>query len=257
LIDLHCHILPGADDGACDIEESLDMARHAVDDGIHSIVATPHAMGGTFPNPPDKIITAARALSHRLETERIPLSLYTGAEIHLCPDMANRIMAGEAAFLCKNRRYVLVEFPFQTVSDGFRDALFHLILNGIIPVIAHPERNPGVYFQPGILYDLTAAGCLIQVNSTSVTGGFGDTIMKCSHALVENRLVHVIASDAHSARTRPPVLSAAVGIAAKILKNNDEALKMVSGTPEAIIKGLPVNVAEPKRPGRRRGGGKF
>ncbi len=247
MIDLHCHILPGVDDGPDDLEESLAMARHAVKDGIHTIVATPHALGGTFPNPPDKILNAASALRRRLETERIPLSLYTGSEVHICPDMAARILAGKTAFLCENKRYVLIEFPFQSVPDGFNEELFHLVLNGITPVIAHPERNPMVHFQPEILYELTAAGCLIQVNSTSITGGFGDDIMMCSHDLLENRLVHIIASDAHSARSRPPSLSLAVDIAGKILKSNEEAMKMVLSIPGAIIKGMPVKVPEPEK----------
>ena len=247
MIDLHCHILPGVDDGPKDVEESLAMARHAVKDGIHAIVATPHALGGTYPNPPEKIIAAAKALGDRFETEHLPLALYTGAEVHICPDMAARILAGQAAFLCENKRYILIEFPFQTVPYGFKEELFHLALRGITPVIAHPERNPMVHFQPEILYDLTAAGCLIQVNSTSITGGFGDDIMRCSHDLIKNRGVHIIASDAHSAHNRPPLLSAAVDIAAKILKSKAAALEMVSGAPAAVIKGLPVKAAEPKR----------
>ncbi len=238
MIDLHCHILPGIDDGPADMNESLAMARYAVKDGISAVVATPHALGSGFDNSPKKIHQAILDFQNRLDIEKIPLTLHPGAEIHLCPDMARRIMAGETVFLSKNRRCILVEFPFQSVPMGFKEELFQLAVNGITPVIAHPERNPMIGHDPEFLHELAAMGCLVQVNSTSVTGGFGDGIMAVAHRLIEKRLVHVIASDAHSADHRPPALSLAVKIAQEILKNADEVLGMVETVPKRIIAGI-------------------
>jgi protein-tyrosine phosphatase len=238
MIDLHCHILPGIDDGPADIEESLAMARYAVKNGISAIVATPHALGSGFDNPPEKIHQAMFDLQKRLDKDKIPLTLHPGAEVHLCPDMARRIMAEETLFLNQNRGFILVEFPFQSVPIGFKEELFQLAVHGITPVIAHPERNPMIGHDPGFLVELMDMGCLVQVNSTSITGGFGDGIMAAAHRLIEKRLVHVIASDAHSFDHRPPALSLAVEIAQGILKNADEAWDMVDATPKRIIAGL-------------------
>jgi protein-tyrosine phosphatase len=214
------------------------MARYAVKDGIDAIVATPHALGSGFSNPPEKIRTAVRRLQEYLVRENIPLTLYAGAEIHLCPDMANRIIAGETVFLSENRRYILVEFPFHDVPAGFTKELFQLSVNGIIPILAHPERNPMIGHNPEILEELETMGCLVQVNSTSITGGFGGKIMMAAHQLIAKRVVHIVASDAHNLRHRPPALVHAFEIVANILKNKDEARYMVNEMPNRVITGL-------------------
>ncbi|MFO7964553.1 MAG: CpsB/CapC family capsule biosynthesis tyrosine phosphatase [Desulfobacterales bacterium] len=245
MIDLHCHLLPGLDDGPENIVESLAMARRAIEDGIHTIIATPHGLGSSFANMPDTIERAVSEFRRIIEIETIPLILYAGMEIHICPELAKRIINGEAVFLDENRRYALIEFPFQQVPFGFKEELFHLLINGVTPVIAHPERNPMVHMHNDILIELIKTGCLIQVNSTSITGGFGDDVMKCVHDLLNKRLVHIIASDAHSAYGRPPVLSRAIEIAGKILRNREEADRMVNAVPRAVLNGEPVDISEP------------
>lgn len=238
MIDLHCHILPGVDDGPAHIEESLAMARYALKEGIEAVVVTPHALGSGLDNPPEKIHQAILDLQNRLDMEKIPLILHPGAEVHLCPNMARRIISGETVFLSKNRRYILVEFPFHSVPIGFKEELFQLAVNGITPVIAHPERNPMIGHDLQFLSELIDMGCLVQVNAASITGGFGDAVMFTAHQLIIKRLVHVIASDAHSSDHRPPALSLAVDIARKILKNKKQALAMVEEMPQKIIAGL-------------------
>jgi protein-tyrosine phosphatase len=222
------------------MEESIDMARYAVDEGIHTIIATPHALGGAFPNPPDKIIKSVNALQRRLKSLGIPLLIYPGCEVHFCMGLALRIIKGEATFLCKNRRYILVEFPFQSLPKGFFDEIQHLVYNGITPVIAHPERNNTIHHDFEILNKLFSLGCLFQVNSTSITGGFGNNVMSCAHTLLEKRMVHVIASDAHSRHNRPPELTRAVQIAVSIMDNPDEVMALVSEKPRKILAGDPI-----------------
>ena len=245
MIDIHCHILPLADDGSSSMEESIAMARHAVSDGIHTIVATPHALGGTFPNPPEKIKIAVKDLQAHINSKDIPLSIYPGSEVHLCSNMAKRILNDEASFLSENRRYILVEFPFRKVPQCYRDELYHLRLNEIVPVIAHPERNPLIFRDKEILYDIIKMGCRVQLNSTSVTGGFGEKVMICAHDLIRLRLAHIIASDAHSAYHRPPVISDAAKIAEHILGDAAEADIMVNERSEKIISGDSIEITDP------------
>jgi len=228
------------------------MAHHAIEDGIHTIVATPHALGGTYPNPRQKIIKDVAALRERFLSEKIPLSLYPGSEVHICPDMAKRILAGEAAFLDENEHYILIEFPFQSIPPGFKNELFQLKLNRVTPIIAHPERNPMIHHEQGVLYDLVTMGCLIQVTSTSLTGGFGEDTMICAQKLLSLRLAHIIASDAHSAAQRPPSLSLAVEVAADILKDKGKALEMVDNRPKDILAGKPVDPPVAIRPEKKK-----
>ena len=252
MIDIHCHILPNVDDGSSSIEESIAMARYALSDGIHTVVATPHALGGTFPNPPQKIKAACKKLAQHFQSENIPLSVYPGAEVHLCPDMAKRIMDGEAQFLCESRRYIMVEFPFQSGLHHFKAEIHHLCVNGILPVIAHPERNQTIFREKNILYELINMGCMVQLNSTSITGGFGEKILACAHELIRLRLAHIIASDAHAIYHRPPELSHAVKIAEDILGNKKDAMKMVDERPEKILNGDPLKLPVPKKPVKKK-----
>jgi protein-tyrosine phosphatase len=145
-----------------------------------------------------------------------------------------------------------VEFPVQTIPSGSRKELFQLILNDITPIITHPERN--LVFQNNIntLYDLVNMGCLVQITAMSVTGEMGEDAMECAHRLLELRLAHVIASDAHSSDNRPPILSEGVAAAAEVLGSSEEARAMVDERPRAIIAGRDVDVPEPKQPQKKR-----
>jgi len=248
MIDLHCHILPGIDDGPGMMMESLSMARQAVADGIHTLVATPHALGGTYPNPPEKVLRETELFRAALRAENINLSVYSGCEVHNCLNMADRIVAGEATFLNPNKKHILIEFPFELVSKEFIQQLSKLLDNGITPVLGHPERNKKTLQDSMILYDLILMGCLVQMNSTSINGGFGPKVLECAKDLLTHRMVHIVGSDAHSAGYRAPVLSQAVTNCAETLENKAEALMMVLGRPQQILDGKKVEVPEPEKP---------
>ena len=248
MIDLHCHILPHVDDGATSISESIAMARLAMEDGIETIVATPHTLNDTYTNPPGQVADCVAELKDIFTREQIGLTLLLGADVHLNTGMAERVFAGEAATINGTGKYMLVEFPSMSLPDGFQEELFQLKLKGITPIITHPERNLVFQHNLDALYDLVAAGCLIQATAMSITGGFGQEAMECVHTLLKRRLVHVIATDAHSMDRRPPVLSTAVSVAAQILGSEEEAATMVKDLPKAIIRGEGITIAEPIRP---------
>ena len=245
MIDLHCHILPGIDDGAESLDESLAMARSAVEDGIHAIVATPHTLNGIYTNPVKKVISRVADLKKIFSENHIDLRLYTGADVHLCPQMLDLIKSGDAGTIDNAGKFILLELPPQAIPQGLKDEIFSLKLNAITPIITHPERNPAIQQDIGILHELVRIGALCQITSTSITGDFGSPVLLCSEKLLKHRLVHVIASDAHSADRRPPVLSRAVEAAAEILGSYDEAMKMVTDIPASILLGDMPDIPEP------------
>jgi len=251
MIDIHCHILPGVDDGPSSVAESLAMAKQAIADGIHTIVATPHTLNEVYTNPASEVDNHVARLREIFSKDRLELDLCPGSDAFICVRMAERVLAGEIATINNSGRYVLVEFPVQVIPSGSKDELFHLKLKGITPVITHPERNSAFLHQPEILYDLVAMGCLLQITAMSITGGFGKEPMVFAHRLLDLRLAHVIATDAHSPEGRPPILSPALEAAAHVMGSMREAEEMVTIRPRAILDGNPVDTPEPKHPHKK------
>ena len=253
MIDLHCHILPKMDDGPQSVQESLKMAERALKDGIHTIVATPHSLDGVYTNRVEDIVSGVTALQGALSANHLDLKLHPGSDIHLCTNMVQRIRSGDACTINDAGKYILLELPSQMIPKGVKDEIFALKLNGITPIITHPERNAVVQHDPGVLYELVQMGALAQMTAMSLTGDFGKFIGQVSATLLRYRLVHIIASDAHSARDRPPVLSGAIERAAEILRDYEAAAHMATSVPAAILSGQMPEVPEPirvKRTGR-------
>ena len=206
MIDLHCHILPNVDDGSQSVQESLKMAEQAVKDGIHAIVATPHSLNGVYTNRAEDVVSGVTALQDALSANHLDLKLYPGADVHLCTDVVTRINNCEACTINDAGKYILLELPSQMIPNGVKDEIFALKLNGITPIITHPERNALIQRDPDILHELIQMGAFAQVTAMSLTGDFGEFIGQVSATLLRYRLVHIIASDAHSAKDRPPVI---------------------------------------------------
>jgi len=252
MIDLHCHILPGLDDGAQDLQESLDMAAMALKDGVDTIVATPHTLDGLYSNSLDEVAQSVEAFRASLSDRGIDISIRPGADVHLCPGMLEAIREGRAITIDNAGKYLLLELPPQNIPPQIKDEIFSLKLNGITPIITHPERHPAMQRDLRILHELVSMGALAQVTAMSVAGEFGLPIRACAQAMLEQRLIHVIASDAHSVESRPPILSRAVEDAADILGSLEEAEDMVNRVPTLILSGEPVDAAPPRRIKRHR-----
>ncbi|MCF8146711.1 MAG: tyrosine protein phosphatase [Deltaproteobacteria bacterium] len=253
MIDIHSHILPNVDDGAGSLEEGLRMAERAVNDGIREMVATPHSLDGVYVNCVDDILAGVAQFRCALSANHLDLELHPGGDVHLSTHMVQRIQTQEVCTLNNMGKFILLELPSQMIPNGVKDEIFSLKLNGITPIITHPERNLMVQHDPETLYELVEMGALAQVTAMSLTGDFGEVIFHVSERLMKHRLIHIIATDAHSAEDRPPVLSGAVERAADILKSYDEALHMVTQVPAAILSGRTPDVPEPmhvKRTGR-------
>lgn len=252
MIDIHCHILPGADDGADSVEESLAMVRMAVADGIRTIVATPHTLNGVYQNSRTQIVDRVRQLQAAVDEAGLPLTLCPGSDVHICAGMAECVKNGQMTTLNDTGKYMLVEFPGQSIPPGYEEELFQLRLNGITSIVTHPERHPVLRNRLELMAELCRTGCLVQVTAMSVTGAFGTEAMESAHQMIRRRLVHFIATDAHSVDNRPPVLSEAAAIAAEILDDPAEAQAMVEERPRAVLDGRPVSLPELRQPPQKK-----
>jgi protein-tyrosine phosphatase len=241
MIDIHAHILAGLDDGPSDVRESLEMCRMAEEDGVRIIVATPHFKRGQYENSRETILLKVKELNQCLQSGGNPtrIRVLPGSDIHLNPDLGEGLKMGRLVSINDSLRYVLLELPDHFLLGPTRDFIGHLIADGTIPIISHPERNTLFQHHMEILCEFVKLGALSQITAMSITGGFGREARKFAEELLAGRLVQVIASDCHSAGTRPPILSRAVAAAARIL-GRDVAESMVEETPKAIIEGKPV-----------------
>jgi len=206
MIDLHCHILPGLDDGSPDLATSLEMARIALDDGIETIVATPHSFVDAGPTPA-QIRTATQQLQTALADHNLPLTILPGAEVRAHPDLVELVHDGQVMTIADQGDYLLLEPPFVGIPNYLEQLCFDLQIAGITPILAHPERVELMQSQPEMCARLVERGCLVQINAPSLHRKYGRTIARIAADLIRGKLVHIVASDAHNATFRPPVLS--------------------------------------------------
>jgi len=210
MIDLHCHFLPGIDDGAENAEQALALCRAAVADGIVHAVMTPHIHAGVFENRKsviEKHVAEFRALLRR---SGIPLSISAGAEVRIGSELIELLEENEVPFLgtIGPDKVLLLELPHGNVPVGADRLVGWLRSRGIRPLIAHPERNKDVMRSLDKIYPFVAAGCLLQVTAGSLTGRFGAQAQQRAREMLEKDWVFAVATDAHNLEHRPPELAA-------------------------------------------------
>lgn len=242
MIDIHSHLLPGLDDGAQSEQETIELARNAVADGIHTVIATPHHANGHFLNNKQKVLEAVEACNALLKRHGIPLTVLPGQEIRIHDQWLDEWAQDQLLDLASSG-YVLMEFPFSHMPSYTLDLIHELAIRGWKPVIAHPERNRELAGEPEKLLDLIDSGALVQVTSHSVMGTFGRTVQKLSLDWIARRMVHLIASDAHHAVKRPFALREAYRIIEhKVGRSLAEELK---ANAEKLISRQPIEIPEP------------
>ncbi len=246
MIDLHAHVLPGIDDGPGTWEESLLMCRQAVEDGITTLVATPHITPGVYANNRASIEAAVEELRGQLEAAGVPLVIVPSAEVWLDP---NLLLEGDAVIPYLGdgggRRFVLIHVPPRVVLDSVCDLVHTLASRGVTPIVSHPERHREFQNEPEQLRALVAAGALSQVTAASLVGRFGRSSAVAARRLLALGLVHVISSDAHSHDHRPPMLSDGVAAAAEVV-GAEQARFLVSDGPASILAGRMPSVPAPE-----------
>ena len=238
MIDLHCHLLPGIDDGPETLDEALALARLAVANGITEAWVTPHIHVGRWDNERAGIERAVAA--HRLELERAGIALALGfaAEVRLAYEVVPLIEAEQVPFLgtLDGQRVMLLELPHSHVPVGSDKLVAWLLDRGIRPMIAHPERNKDIMRDPDKLRPFVEAGCLVQLTADAVAGEFGAVCEARAIEFLENGWVTVLATDAHDIATRPPRFAAGLEVAGRIL-GAAAAQDLVEATPLRIVRG--------------------
>jgi protein-tyrosine phosphatase len=237
MIDIHCHILPATDDGAVDLQETLEMLRIAAADGITQIVATPHYRHGASPTAQD-IQKKIGQVREEIVKSRISVELLGGADIRLTYELMKGIEKNEIPTI-NNSRYFLLELP-DLIPPHLDDFFFKTRTKGYVPVITHPERNYSLLAAPAKIDAIRAAGALFQLTAMSVTGKLGRQIKKFTSQLLKKGYADFVATDAHSTVRRPPLLSKAYRETVSIL-NRAEADRIFLENPKAVIENREVS----------------
>jgi protein-tyrosine phosphatase len=243
MIDLHTHILPGVDDGAPDLATALEMARMAVGDGIKVMACTPHFMPGMYDNESADIRQRVADFAGRLEDANIPLQLVVGSDAHIRPDFLDCLREGRILRLNESR-YVLFEPPHNIAPKQLEDFLFNIVASGYVPVLTHPERLKWIESQFSVFEELSRIGVWMQITAGSLTGRFGARPKYWAEKMLAQGMVHILASDAHNTKSRPPLMSEALAIAQAEV-GLDEANNLVLVRPVNILDDLPASAQPP------------
>lgn len=235
MIDLHSHLLPGIDDGAADLDEAVALARMAVDDGITHVLCTPHIQPGRFDNDLASIETALHGLCSELTLRGIPLQVRAAAEVHFGLEVMDGIAREQLPFVGEwdGKPALLLELPHGLIPHGADRLTRWLLQKGVVPMLAHPERNRGFIATPRRLQTFIDQGCLLQLTAGSLDGRFGESAREFAESLLMEGRVTVLATDAHNAAHRPPILSGGLARATQLI-GEAEAQRLVTERPWQI-----------------------
>lgn len=234
MVDLHCHILPDVDDGARNIEESLEMLRKSAAAGVEVVVATPHLIRGVYEMDSYTRLQMTAELQEAADQHDIRIQVKPGVEYYLSPQILEDLDRLEKFTINNNGRYLLVELPMQDIPLFTGNIFSTLKAKGITPVLAHPERNLRICQNPNILFDLIAKGCIPQINAGSILGYYGGESRKTALKLLTHGLANVIASDMHSPDSL--TMDQAVPVVEKLL-GKERASRLFTETPRQILAG--------------------
>lgn len=205
MIDVHCHILPDVDDGSECMQESINMAMIAKEQGIDKIIATPHYHPEFKYLKGEELNKVCEEFKKQLKENNIDIEIYLGNEIYFTYDLIEKI--SELDFYCLNKsEYILIEFPPTNFPLNLCNIVYELKQKGFIPVLAHVERYIKIHDDPEIIYDCIKTGAIIQINSSSLIGKQGKEIQRFCNLLIGRNMVHLVATDAHGSQRRRPMM---------------------------------------------------
>lgn len=239
MIDIHCHLLPGIDDGAGDMAQALALARLAVADGITHMVLTPHIQPGTYNNHRSSIAQVFDQFRAAIAEQGIALQLAMAAEVRICPEILPMIADGRIPFFIApdGKQTMLLEFPHSHIPPGSDKMIYWLRGKGIRCLIAHPERNKELMRNVDKLLPFINMGCKLQVTAASIAGQFGEQPRVAALQLLKRGWIDLLATDAHNSNHRPPLLTAGAGAVARAV-GEEMARTMVIEGPWSIVGGM-------------------
>jgi protein-tyrosine phosphatase len=239
MIDIHCHILPGIDDGAKEMDEALALINLAIEDGVTRIVVTPHLHFGRFDNDLSVIQTSFLALQQAVNKAGLRVELAYAAEVRLDSEILTLLTRQQLPLYGRynNQEFMLLEFPHSHIPAGSDILVKHLLKQNFTPVIAHPERNRDLLKSPDKIKTFVRLGCWFQVTASSITGHFGEECQALALSYIEQDFINIVASDAHNLNRRPPVLSEARSKITEIF-SEDKAQQLFYDNPYNITASL-------------------
>jgi protein-tyrosine phosphatase len=240
-VDIHCHLLPGIDDGSQSWEQSLEMAAMAAGDGTGTIVATPHQLGAFGHNSGRLIRAKTVQLQQQLDQQAIPLRVLPGADVRIEEGMVEKLREGAVLTLADRGRHVLLELPHELFFP-MDEVLSRLHRASMVGILSHPERNQGLLKQPRIVESLVNHGCLMQVTCGSLMGTFGPASQQMAEWMLRQGLVHFLATDAHSASSRRPLMGRAFERTAQLV-GEEIAKDLCCRNPAAVVAGQEILVS--------------
>jgi protein-tyrosine phosphatase len=256
MIDCHCHMLPGIDDGAKDMEQALRMATLAVETGVSEILLTPHHNDGMYFSPRDEIVSGVKRFQQALDEQSIALKVHPGSECHVVPELPEHLENGIACTYANLNRAVLLELPKNNLPTGAEAIIEQVAYLGLQPIIAHPERNSVLCNEPERIRDWAERGWKFQLTNQSISGSFGEPIQEVCYFWLSQGWVQLIASDAHRSKGRSPDMRK--GVNQLVEWFGEEAAQLLShDNPGRLIKGeslqdMPATVKSAKQTKKRR-----
>jgi protein-tyrosine phosphatase len=233
MIDIHCHLLPNIDDGPSSWDESLELARLYDGEGIQIAIATPHWIRGSHWEPdPNQVIEMVGILNEKTKAENIPLKILPGMEVGMTDNLIE-LLNDESVLTLGGGSHILLESPFTSLPYKIEELISRLKKIGITTILAHPERCQEVQSNPKRLEVMVESGALVQITSASLIGHFGIKPKNCANWLATRGLIHLIASDAHSPTTRPPLIRKPLSILEEII--GAEATRIIEERTHSII----------------------
>lgn len=219
MIDIHNHIIQGVDDGSKDLEMSLDMARIYLRNGIKKVIATPHYIEKDS-LALDRNKKALEILNKELKKNNLDLKVYLGNEVYISMNVLKDIQEERIATL-NGSRYVLIEFPMKEIPIYAETVFYELLVNGYIPIIAHPERYIKIQDDPNVLLQFIKKGALAQINIPSLQGFYGKNAKETSRILLEHKMVQFAGTDSHSNRRRSPEVQESLELLRNIVSSRE------------------------------------
>lgn len=236
MIDIHTHILPDVDDGPQTVEEAIEIARQASEEGVKVIVATPHIIEVPSEREWLKITETFHCLREILNLQKIDIDIILGAELFVSLSFPKAIKQNKALTINGRNKYVLLEFPMQEIPSFTEQCMYEFLIQGIVPIIAHPERCLEIQENNSRVHDLVKRGALTQMNAGSLLGRYGKKAKKTAQDLLAKNLIHIIGSDTHSVSNGSYILSQGVKMASKVI-GKARANELIRLIPEKIIRG--------------------
>ncbi|RRG18152.1 tyrosine protein phosphatase [Weissella viridescens] len=244
MIDIHCHLLPGLDDGSDSLDHSLELAQAAVADGITHALMTPHHMNGRYVNHAPEVAQATADFQDALDAAQIPLVVFASQEVRINGELLTALDAGDILTTDPFGTYMLLEFPSEEVPAYSEKMIFDIQQRGIIPIIVHPERNQGFMDKPEQLYEFINRGALAQVTASSYVGVFGKKVQAFAQDIIDNGLAQFLASDAHYMENRDYVMGDA--FAQLVREKGQKTADLFDKNAKAAINGDPIQRLVPQ-----------